>query len=364
MDVYYFVIAITFLICYFYKIDINCPRDYRRKIFWVFVPIFIYGALRVDFGIDYPNYESEFYYLNGHPENIDTQTIHSELGYQWLEVIMPNWRSLVILVSSLVALAYAFLYYKYVDSNMLFFVIFVTFLYPDQSFFLNFVAMRNGMVIALFCLSIPLLIRKKYLYVFAIAIGLFFIHKSAILFIPLAILAGQNFDISKEEIIVWTITILIFAAMSNSDIIENVSLVLRSEEFESYRDTYLRDSGHASWLYGLANAPLIFWTFKWAWRNRKDLLPSQNVIWRLAMLYMMCPYLGAIGRTRMNYYFFPFYVITLSYIAKDQWPSKLQKTAFICLAISIMIYQTFVLWMNNARFPYSHYHSILQGIWG
>lgn len=361
MDVYYFVIVITFLICLFYKEKKGDRKDYLIKLMWVFLPVFIFGALRKDFGIDYPYYESEFYLLNGHSEKIDVTSIHSELGYQWLEVIMPNWRSLVILVSSMVVLAFIFLFYKYVEPKMIMFVIFFTFFYPDQSFFLNFVTMRNGLVIALFWLSLPFIIRKKYLYAFAIAFGLFFIHKSAIIFVTMAIIIGRNFKITNKEITIWALTILTFALLPTSELIERVLPFMSADEFESFREYYLIDSGHSSWLYGIVCALFIYWTFKWAYKNRDTLTPAQNVIWRLAILYMMCPFLGPIGSTRMNYYFFPFYIITFSYMAKDQWQDKLEKTSFIGLAIAVMFYTTFVIWMNKTRFPYTHYHSILDG---
>lgn len=362
MDVYYFVIVVTFLICYSYRVRTGDQKDYLKKLIWVFLPVFIFGALREDFGIDYPYYMYEYYLIHGHPENIDEFTIHSELGYQWLEVIMPSWRSLVMLVSSMVVLAFVFLYYKYVEPKMIFFAVFFTFLYPDQSFFLNFVTMRNGLVIAIFWLCVPLIIKRKYLYAFAIAFGLFYLHKSAIIFMTMAILIGQNFRISYKEVTLWVIVLVVLALIPTSVLIERVLPFMGSDEFESYRTHYMKDSGHSLWLYRITCAIFIYWIFNWAIRNRKVLTPAQNVIWRFAMLYLICPFLGPIGTSRMNYYFFPFYVITLSYMAKDQWPNKIEKTFFVCFAIAIMFYTTFVLWINNSRFPYAHYHSILGEI--
>lgn len=362
MDVYYIVIVITFLIFFLYEGKGGGRNPYLRKLIWVFLPIFFFGALRENFGIDYPVYKAEYYLLNGHPENIDEVTMHSELGYQWLEVFIPSWRLLVMLVSTMVVVAFIFLYYKYVDSKMLLFILFFTFFYPDQSFFLNFVAMRNGLVIAIFWLSIPLIVERKYLYAIAITLILFFIHKSALIFVSMALIVGQNFKISYKEITLWIIAIVVLSLMSTANLIKVVLPLMGSDEFESYREHYLIDSGHSTWLYGLANVVFIYFIFKWAFRNRNILTSSQNVIWRLALLYLMCPYLGPIGRTRMNYYFFPFYIITLSYLVKDKWTFKGEKLLFIIYATTIMFYATFWIWMNRSIFPYAHYQSILDGV--
>ena len=360
MDVYYFVIAITFLLCYIIKVPAHDEKAYLKKVIWVFMPIMIYGALRVDFGIDYANYEAEFNLLNGHPENIDVDYIHSELGYQWLEVIIPSWRLLVVLVSSLVVLGYVYLYYRYVQPEFFFFVVIFTFLYPDQSFFLNFVAMRNGLAISGFFFIIPLIIERKYLYAILIAIALSFIHTSAIIFIVMAILIGQNIKVTRIEQIIWANIIIVLAIMPTSELIERVLPFMKADAFESYRERYLIDSGHSSWLYGSVCCFFIYWILSWAMRNREVLSSAQNVIWRLGLLYLMCPFLGPIGRTRMNYYFFPFYIISLSYLFLDKWPNRIEKMLFICLAVAVMFYATFVVWMNNPLFPYSHYNSIFH----
>lgn len=357
MDVFYIVIVVTLFLCYSIKIPEGDERAYRKKIIWTFLPVFVFGALRVNFGVDYEQYEREYYELHGNFNLIDPNG-HSELGYQFLNVVMPTWRLLVVLVSSIVVFAYGFLYYKYIPSKCLMAVLIFTLFYPDQSFFLNFVTMRNGIAIAGFFLCTPFIVNRKYLLVLALAVFLSFFHKSALIFIPMALLVGRNSKITKNEIYIWITVILVFASMSTSSLIQNVLPMMGSDIFESYRNNYLVDSGHRSYLNSFASMLLIYWILSWAYRNRDILTDAQNTIWRLSVLYLMSPFLGPIGRTRMTYYFFPFYAITLAYMIKDQWPDKTQKVAFILFAVAVMFYATFIVWMGNPHFVFDHYISI------
>ena len=358
MDVYYFVILITLLLCHFIKVPANDAKAYRNKVIWVFIPIFIYGALRVDFGVDYSQYEMWYYEWHGKGFQID-KDLHAEIGYQWLNLVVPSWRMLLIIVSTVVVVAFMMMYSKYVKPEMLMLAMVFTMLYPDQSFFLSFVSMRNGLAIAGVYLSLPFIIKRRYWLLIPISYGLSLFHTSAILFLPMAMIAGRNKALTKKEILVWGGVLIAVTFMSTSRLMSIVESAMIGDQFESYRTHYLEGDTHSSLLQCTANGILMYFIVSWAYRNRINLTEAQNTIWRLSMLYLMSPFLGSLGRTRMIYYYIPFYIITITYVMKDKWPAKWQKQLFISLAVAVMLYATFVVWMFNPHFVFAHYHSVL-----
>jgi len=324
----------------------------------VFVPILIFGALRVDFGPDYPEYESWFYEWHGHLTEFDREH-HSEIGYQWLNMVMPTWRSLLMLVSTSVVAAFIMMYSKYVAPEMLMLAMVFTMFYPNQTFFLSFISMRNGLAIAGTYMCLPLIIKRKYWLLIPIAYGLSLLHTSAIFFLPMAMIAGRNEALTKKEILVWGGVLIAVTFMSTSRLMSIVESVMIGDQFESYRTHYFEGDNHSSLLQCTANVILMYFIVSWAYRNRINLTEAQNTIWRLSLLYLMCPFLGNLGRTRMMYYYIPFYIITITFLMKDKWPVKWQKQFFIGLAIAVMLYATFIVWMNTATFyRVAHYHSI------
>ncbi len=358
MDVYYFVIVITFLLCYLIKVPQNDVKAYQWKVFWVFVPILIFGALRVDFGPDYSEYESWFYEWHGHLTEFDREH-HSEIGYQWLNMVMPTWRSLLMLVSTSVVAAFIMMYSKYVAPEMLMLAMVFTMFYPNQTFFLSFISMRNGLAIAGTYMCLPLIIKRKYWLLIPIAYVLSLLHTSAIFFLPMAMIAGRHEALTKKELFYWVLFFIFISVLSTTSLVSLLDRIMIGDQFESYRTHYLVVDDHNSLLQCTANAILAYFIISWAYRNKDVLTQAQNTIWRLSLLYLMCPFLGNLGRTRMMYYYIPFYIITITFLMKDKWPVKWQKHFFIGLAIAVMLYATFIVWMNTATFyRVAHYHSI------
>ncbi|UKK47493.1 EpsG family protein [Prevotella sp. E9-3] len=361
MDVYIFVVIFTFIFCSQIKVQNGDRKAYLEKIIWCFLPIFIYGALRENFGIDYPEYKYNYELLHGNAQFIDEDD-HAEIGFQWLNVMIPSWRLLVMLVSTMVISGFALLYYKYVEPRMLMLALFFTMFDPGRCFFLSFVAMRNGLVIAGFLLCTPLIVKRRYHILLPIVFLLSLLHTSALIFIPLAILAGQNFSITKKEIWLWLGASVVFSLMSVTSII-NLALPLMSGElFESYRIHYMNADNHSSLLVCTANAISMFVILKWAYKQRCILTPAQNVIWRLAMLFLISPFLGVLGRTRMVYFYIPFYIITLTYLIQDGWTSKSFKNNFLFLVSAVMLYYTVFVWMGSKYFVFWHYQSIFSDL--
>lgn len=359
MDVYYLVILVTFVLCYLIKVPIYDRKGYTIKVILVFVPILIYGALRVDFGFDYTEYERLYYLFHNNAQNISSEE-HVEVGYQWLNYIMPSWRSLLILVSTTVIVAYVILYSKYVHPSMLMLALFFTFFYPEKCFFIEFVTMRNGLAIAATWLCLPLIKDRRYIIVIAVALLFSTLHTSALFFLPLALIIGRNSAWSKKEIIIWIISFIILIFSSIANIVDTFAPLVEMSSLERYQEILKEGDSHSSWLNGIANVLLMLIVIKWAYDRREVLTPIQNTISRLCLLYLSCPFMGFLGRTRMTYYYIPFYIICITYIWQDKTLNRSLRYFFVFLSIAIMFYATFGIWMGNQYFVFDHYHSIFS----
>ena len=101
MNIYLIVVVATLLIQF---IPAKTERAQIWKIVLTFLPLFLFGALRVDFGYDYDSYEDAYYSYKSYGTD---QFGHSEIGYQWLNTLCPSFRFLIVIQSLLVCIAYA-----------------------------------------------------------------------------------------------------------------------------------------------------------------------------------------------------------------------------------------------------------------
>lgn len=80
------------------------------------------------------------------------------------------------------------------------------------------------------------------------------------------------------------------------------------------------------------------------------------------MLYLISPFLGVLGRTRMIYFYYPFYVIAITYVIQDKWISKSIRNVFLLFVSAVMFYYTVLVWMGGSYFAFSHYQSIFSDL--
>lgn len=358
MLVYYTVFIITILLCGI--IPAKTDKEYLRKLILVFLPLFLFGALRVDFGIDYTGYELDYYQF--HTAGVPDHEAHSEVGYQWIEILMPSWRSLVSLTAFMLCLSWITLCYRYINGNRLILTVCLLFIAGNFTIFTPLVTMRNGMTITCFLVSLPLIIERKYIYALAVAFAAHYIHSSILLFAPIALLVGINKTISRREIIIWTSVFIIFFISGAAGIIDKLTMFINTY-FNRY-DTVLesmKESEHVSWLAGATNVLLIVGIFSVFYNNRDALSKAENSIFRISFIYLLCPYLGALGGARMQCYFLPLFVVAIVKMYDLQWQSKYVKFGFYCLVFFKFFYAFLYVWQwNNPYFVFQTYKSIFD----
>lgn len=354
MSVYFIVFFLTVLL---QVIKINTERDYLVRCILSFVPLFIYGALRVDYGLDYPSYKWLFDTV--HNETIfDPSEYREEIGYLLINRILPSFRWVLILSTLLTCISYIWVMYKYIPSNFSWFFVIFLFVTGNFTFVFSFVGIRNGIVVAMLLLSSEL-IRQRKIWKFALVTALAStIHTSSLLYFPLAYFIGRGTPMSLKETRVWMIVLAILLVIPINRIAIRL-LPFIGNYFDLY-STYFRTyaSGDASMsllikCVSLIAVALILW-----YMRKKPLDDCANMMGRLSLLFFEAQLLGGIaGRLPQNYIIFVS-VMLIDYIQKVK--DEIRLYGLSGLIAAYYAYSFFIVWMRSPYFAMQTYHSVLN----
>jgi len=356
MSVYYLLLFITFILQF---TSAKTDQQYLKRTIISFIPFFIYAATRLNFGPDYSAYESFFETIKEIPfKDYDPETLHMERGFAYLCKIIPSWRLFLVLDSFLVAATYVSLIYKYVPRNYSWLAVLLIFLTGNNTIFFDLVAMRNGIVVSILILSLPLIKNRKLLPFAAITGLAYTIHASAIFFFPLAYLLGVNKSLTKKELYIWTGVLLAFTVLSANNIIDRITFVvmLIGDRYEStlqeVAENYNR--GFLATIFSLLLSGLLLIG---QYKGEKNLNDNEKVILRLSLLFSFSYLLGSLN-TRVSQYFVLMFIAAipiLTNISKNGY-----KYFLIGLVLVYCFYSFYIVWiLNNPYFVYQQYHSTL-----
>lgn len=191
----YFIILLFTLISYDRKIS-------KSIIYFLFLCLFVFSAIRYDIGRDYDSYLTIF----ENPDKMQT----SEKGFMLFNGLLKNLGfsvQSVIIVFSAITLIFAFLYIEENSSDKsLSIFIFFTF----SPFYLGSLnTIRQALAIYVFLYSVKYIKSRKFvryfLHIVAIA---FFAHKSAVILIPLYFVLNHRWNnFFKLSLIIFSILI-------------------------------------------------------------------------------------------------------------------------------------------------------------
>lgn len=356
MAVYYFVFFLTLLLSYF--LPAKTDKQWYWKLFWTFLPLFLFGALRVNFGNDYLAYKYIFeechYSLNFQYD----ESVHSEYGFQLLCFLMPSFRFILILNTLLLCLAFALFCHRNVPRDFLWLAVLLIFLNAEKNIYGSLVGIRNGYAVAIFLLSFVFIQRRNiilYAVAFLVAVSL---HSSAIFFMPIAYLVGYNKELTKKEIILWISGIIILLTTSLSGMKKYIEPYL-VDRLESYT-AYLERTSHRGWLLTVTGLILLYIVFTIFWKNRQAFNREQNSLIRLGLFYLVTTLLGSLA-FRAGYFYDMFFIGTVCTLMAKTKNSVSLKNVLYVLSVIMSLY-SFFLWrsanIGNPR--YDVYQNILN----
>lgn len=357
MKVYWFIAFITLLL------HVLLPRrtnsDYLRNLIVAFIPFFIYGAIRVNYGNDYPAYEMYFDLFHGSTSFLPDQEAHAEIGYQLLCHIMPSYRSILVMNALLLAAAFVTFIYKNIPSHYAWLAIILIFLMPEKNIFGSLVGIRNGLVVTSFILVFSFVQERKPIHLTITALLLSTIHTSAIAYLPLAYVVSRNTSVTKNEVYIWLVAGVVLMVASMSTLV-NLLLPIFSVIADRYEDMLaeMHDESRGLLNYGV-NFVMMFAFIYFAYKRDKELLPAQKSLLRMAALYCVSGCLGAISG-RMTYYYALYYIGGVVLMYSYRWRQNILRLAMIIFVILIACYATFVVWMGSQWWNHEVYHSLFD----
>lgn len=301
---------------------------YSLELSWLI--IFIFLAMRYDFGNDYMSYYDNFKFFNSYTSfDINDENLHAEPGWVLLcRLFQPvGFFGMVICLTAFQCWVYYKLIKQYVDKKWQWFAVFI-FVFDPYLMLVHASMMRQALAAALFVFAIRYIINRKiipYLLIIYLATT---IHKSAIILYPMFFL-GYIKDIRFNKYLsIALIALYCVLAYISKDLLEYVYTVADFVDVKEYTETYsLRKEG-VEWGIGALLSLYIFGYTIFS-------LPQfYNKEVRLLILLMavgtfikpFADFLPMVGR--LAYYFSILTVVCYPIIISNQYKQITKESAF------------------------------------
>jgi len=358
----YFLVCILVFIAQFAKVKDD--KQYMWRTLISFIPLFLFMALRKDYGMDDREYH-EFYDQIQISSNIFDVNLHMGVGYALLNKIMPSYQMLIATISALVVWSYCFVIYKYVPRRYSWLAILLILGAPSLTVFFSISGLRNAIAAALAILSTPLIVNRKWWWVIAIAALAMSFHQSAFVVFVANYFVGTNLPMKKKNMIVWLSLFGFFSLGSLSKIADGflpiVDLFMNNyvSQVEGFVDV-ADDRGFIGILAGISlGGGILLYLMT---MGKGKYLPSKlmeelsSEKYKFALLFAASFTMGVLGG-RMVYYWIYFFAVAVTCMVV-YWKNPFFKIFY--LLIVLYYYRvTYVSWVNNPDFPFYTYESLL-----
>lgn len=356
------ILVIVFLVTLLLSavLPATTDKEWRRKIILTFLPLFVFGALRVNFGQDYLAYEAIFLEHHDVESFSYDQYAHSEIGFQLLCYLVPSFRFLLVLNSFLLCLSLGCFIYRNVPRNYLWLAVILIFLNPEKNIYGSLVGMRNGFAVALFLLSVVFIQRRQIMAFVIMTLLAMSMHTSAVVYMPIAYLVGRNTYLTKKEIVVWIVVMIIFAVMAQTTLL-NLAAPFVHEYLDRY-DSYMNNDGgghvavllfSSSFLFGIMILVLLG-------RHNRELTGNQRALYRLGLLYVFSNFWGPLTG-RATFFYIMLFIATIIDLFKLRQRDSQLELGLLLFAIIVSLY-SFNVWYHIifGNPNYMIYHSVFE----
>ena len=235
-------IALLFVVCFYLHIAtrgeqrlVICKKkSYKRAsgFFVSFLILAFFSAIRDDCGCDYNSYIL-------HIERIQMGKLtYMEPGFQWVVLFLERYdtnpRFVIIVFAVLTVFFYLLAIWRQSTNKFMSVYIFLTWGY----YFITFNTIRNYFALAVVLCTLPLIIKRKYIWFIIIVLLSATIHKSAVVCIPIYYLANK-ITLTKKHIL--PICLFIILLISLQPLLRSYAFIF----YESYEDS-VYDTGRIS----------------------------------------------------------------------------------------------------------------------
>lgn len=356
MIVYFIALLLSLLA---QKIPVGNDKQYRKRLFFTFLPIFLYGVLRRSIG-DGEVYEEQFYLIK---QSTDIFSVyeHFEPGYVILNKIMPSYGFFIVFMTGLMCFSYGYVLYKNLKPENLWLATLLLYLLGGNTFYFVLGSYRNGIGLCFFMLSLPLLQQRKlipYLIMTALATS---IHTSMLYAMGLAYLVTMWNDISKKESVFWAGALIFFVVASESSMLSFITPFINDnfDRYDSVLEALEEHAGHK----GVLNytASVIMMLFIYSMMKSHAFEKDFNCICRLGMFFCLANIMGPWGGRNPQCFCLFFIVVVAEFLSRIK--DNKYRIPFICFTILYSAY-FYYLFSSTEYFAVKHlvYHSIFGDI--
>lgn len=318
---------------------LNSVKFYKHGLLLSFAIIFVYLALRFQFGNDYIMYNQFFDSLDKNYVtfgNLSEYDDHFE--YLWrvlnklFSVLGFNFYGLIAVISLVNVLVFYKLIKTYVPIEYYWLAIVVYVFNPDFML-IHLSAIRQLCAIFIMFVSLRFLHNKKYLYFVGATIVAYFFHSSALVVLLLIPLSMVKLKVSTLTFLV--VSILYFSLFFLANKFSGLVSAFTSSYADRY-DLYKDETGEVNTGLGffLNFIYLILTVYVYQFANEK-----QKLILKISIfsLLLSCMGIQIMMIYRLNMYFTPALIFTFAIIAsliKDFFVKRI----FIVVLVSITVY--------------------------
>lgn len=327
---------------------------------WVsFASIFLFLALRYNFGNDYQAYLDRFIEINSYSGfNILDKTINQELGWILLcRIFKPiGFFGMTAVIAAFNCFVYFQFIKRYVPIRYYWLAVFL-YVFSPGFMLIHSSAMRQSLAINLFLLSLPYLIKKKALgYFLFIGLASLF-HFSALILAPVYLIGLFNFRI-KISAGIALLSIFIFLFIYGKIFLPYIERIV-SEKIVSY-EVYVH-SGGAELTTGLGVLFLALLLLLTVYYDRFQ-QGDRALLFKLNILNLMFVPLGLIIMMlgRIGMYFAPASIAVLPIIVSTS-RNRLTKIAVSTALICFTLYGFYQFFQSPIwRDAFMTYHTIFS----
>lgn len=322
-----------------------------------FTLIFLFLALRYNFGNDYETYLDSFIEINRNHQigYYDNSSHRFEIGWLYL-----NWlfRPLGFFVmTAVLALFNCVAYYcfikKYVPVRYYWLAIFIYIFYPEFML-IHSSAMRQSIAIILFIFSLDYLYKKDAIrYFLCIGLASLF-HVSALILLPVYLLGIFNRRIYTVLGVIFVsiyVLVILFAQSLSPYVILFIDNYF--EKYAGFQDAGVVDSGLGFLYFAVMSILAVYFV---RLQNKETALVFMISIIS-SMLIPLNQIIGLIGRVGM--YFAPATIITYSIILVDL-KNPISKTIYVTLILTATTYRFFQFFYSETYKDFIIYQTIFS----
>ncbi len=337
---------------------LGAKPQYRPFVGLSFVVLFLFAALRYDFGNDYMTYYEQFqaYKLTGE-SSFDKETL-----YIFLNRVFPDFFLMIAFMSLLFVYSIWRLVKDHMQAEYIWTSLAILLINP-YIFLMDLSAIRQTMALILFMCSVNYAQKKKIIpYSICIIMAAMF-HKTAIVLLPVYFWANDQ-QVSRKRCIAICFSIL-FLLLSPDVLMSLLEKAVSYFDSANYKYHLAQEMTNSLRSVLLTGITLIYIIIKLPYLKGKTLVYTK--LWGVGIAFNVLAYRLAM-LTRLEMYFSIFSIVAFPLMVMDSWRTITQHSRlynFLCqwvfpgIIIVVYLLRYYSFFTNPMWEPFFEYKTIL-----